>query len=115
MRAGAFAGGRVLLSLGGREAGKSRAALTVAPTFIRDSATGYRHSYGSGLEVGFAGRDPHFSACGTKLWGGVTQFERQDRMGLSTLGAAGVVVAGAAIIGGVIFAAQVAEGNRNSD
>lgn len=115
VRAGAFAGGRFLLSFGGPDAELPRASLMVAPTFVRQGSTGFRHSYGAGVEFGFAGRDPHLSAGGMALWSGAGLAAGRDRRGLSTLGTAGVVLAGAALIGGVILVAQVAEGNRNSD
>lgn len=114
-RAGAFAGGRVLLPFGGPGAKAPRASLMVAPTFVRNGTTGLRRGYGSGLEFGFSGRGPHLSAGGMTLWSGGEPVRAQERLGLSTLATAGVVVAGAALIGGVIFAVKVAEANRNSD
>lgn len=104
-----------MLSFGGPDAATPRASLMVAPTFVRQAATSVRHSYGSGLEFGFAGHDPHLSAGGMALWSGADHGAERDRRGLSTLGTAGVVLAGAALIGGAILVAQVAEGNRNSD
>jgi len=114
-RVGAFAGGRVLLSFGGPRAMMPRASLTVAPTFLRNGVAGIHHGYGSGLALGFAGRDPHLSAGGMILWSSGATNPAQDRLGLSTLGTVGIAVAGAAVIGGVIFAVKVAEANRNSD
>ena len=98
VRMGAFAGARVRLAFGGRDEGRLRAGLALAP-FSRSQTIDGRASlrYGDGLEFGIAGREPaRLRLAGYRLSQGPMRGDAGGpRLGLSTLGTA-------AVVGGVI-------------
>lgn len=98
VRMGAFAGARVRLAFGGRDQGRLRAGLALAP-FSRSQTIDGRAAfrYGEGFEFGIAGREPAgFRLAGYRLGQGPMRGDTgSPRLGLSTLGTA-------AVVGGVI-------------
>ncbi len=105
-RLGAFAGGRLRVELGGRHDGRPRLGLTVAPYSHRQAGDGrvtLRH--GEGVELGIVGREPaRVSFAGYRLApGGAPVDSNGRRLGVSTLGAAGIA-AGVILVGAAAFA-----------
>jgi len=114
--AGAFAGARLRLPLGGSE--KVRAGLMVAPIVQDRRADGrIRMGFGEGVEFGIAGRDePGLSIAGLRLRDGrlaaaqEAEKDEKDKAdkteddGISTLGIIGIVAGGVVVAGGIAFA-----------
>ena len=105
-RLGAFAGGRLRVELGGRNDGRPRLGLAVAPYSHRQAPDGrVTLRYGEGFEFGIVGREPaRVRLAGYRLApGGVPVDPNGRRLGLSTLETAGVV-AGVIVVGALVFA-----------
>lgn len=105
-RLGAFAGGRLRVELGGRNEGRPRLGLTVAPYSHRQAPDGrVTLRYGEGVEFGLVGREPaRLRLAGYRLApGGVAVDSNGRRLGLSTLETAGIV-AGVIVVGSLAFA-----------
>ena len=105
-RMGAFAGGRLRVELGGRHDRRARVGLALAPyseSRAGDGRTTFR--YGEGFEFGIAGREPaQVRMAGHRLTSdGLLVDEDGRRLGVSTLGAAGIV-AGVLVVGAVAAA-----------
>jgi hypothetical protein len=114
-RAGAFAGARVRIAFGGREAGQPRLGLGVSPLRTAQGADGRtRTSFAEGLEFGSrAGSAPRLSIAGRSLDQIRLQADGKDRDG-------GVptwvwIAGGAVVLLGAAFAAYVAVGNAATE
>lgn len=115
-RVGAFAGGHVRIALSGRSERRAVLRLTVAPAALRSAPQrmATRH-IGAGLSLDFSPSRPVEMRLGSQsLWRSGPS-PRHGAVHLSPVATAGVVVGGAALVAAIIFAAQVAEANRNSD
>lgn len=104
-RTGAFAGARFRLALGGKEAGQTRLGLTLAPTRQHRWSDGRQAlGFGDGFELGVVSGEPITArVAGRRLTGGPALGTDEPRLGVSTLGyagiAAGVIVAGFIVLG----------------
>ena len=111
VRAGAFAGARLRIALGGKNHGRARAGLTFAATQqVRAADSRQTMRFGEGFELGLAsGERPAVRLGGMRLTADLGDRVGDDRLGVSTIGAAGI--AGGVIVAGlVIYALAV----RNS-
>jgi hypothetical protein len=101
VRMGAFAGARVRLGFGGRDEGRLRAGLTLAP-FSRSQTIDGRASlrYGEGFEFGIAGREQaSFRLGGYRIGPGPMRSDAGGpRLGLSTIETT-LVVGGVIVVG----------------
>jgi len=105
-RVGAFAGGRLRVELGGRHDRPARLGLALAPYAQSRAADGRTMvRYGEGFEFGIVGREPaQVRLAGHRLaTDGTLVDEGGTRLGVSTLGAAGIV-AGVLVVGAVAAA-----------
>jgi hypothetical protein len=99
-RLDAFAGARLRIGFGGREAGKARLSLAAAPA-LRSADPAARLRIGDGIELDLAGRGrPALSLAGYRLSEGAAVDKDGRRLGVSTIGVA-------AIVGGIIVAGLV--------
>lgn len=107
VRMGAFAGARFRVELGGRHGGRARIGLALTPTSHSQSADGrVSLRYAEGLEFGLAGREPaRLRLAGYRIGpGGSLSGEKRDaRLGISTLGAAGIA-GGVIVVGFLVLA-----------
>ncbi|HEY0413928.1 MAG TPA: hypothetical protein VGD66_12390 [Allosphingosinicella sp.] len=112
-RVGAFAGARLRVPLGGGRETPVRLGLALAPvqrTGGQDGATKLR--FGEGLEFGLAGRTrPALSVAGYRV-GGEANGADGRRLGVSTIGAAGI--AGAVIVAGFLVLALAARSDGSN-
>jgi hypothetical protein len=101
VRMGAFAGARVRLGFGGRDEGRVRAGLTLAPFSRSQTMDGRTASrYADGLEFGIAGREPAgVRLAGYRIGQGPMRADTGGpRLGLSTIETA-LVVGGVIVVG----------------
>lgn len=101
VRMGAFAGARVRLALGGRDEGRVRAGLTLAPFSHSQTMDGRTASrYADGLEFGISGSEPaSVRLAGYRIGPGPVRGEAGGpRLGLSTIETA-LVVGGVIVVG----------------
>jgi hypothetical protein len=114
-RGGAFAGARVRIAFGGREAGQARMGLGIGPISSAQGADGrIRMRFGEGLEFGSrAGAQPTLSIAGRSFDQLRLQADAKDGKG-------GVptwvwVAGGVVVLLGAAFAAYVAVGNAATE
>jgi len=109
VRAGAFAGARISLSLGGREARRApRIGLALSPMLSREGADGRRRIViGEGAALDLAGGSgPRLTIGGRRIASfgpGGDGPEIGRRQGISTLGAVAIGVGVAVIVGAALF------------
>jgi hypothetical protein len=106
VRMGAFAGARFRVELGGRHDGRARIGLALAPTSHSQSADGrVSLRYAEGFEFGVTGREPaRLRLAGYRIGpGGSLSDGRDPRLGISTLGAAGIA-GGVIVVGFLVLA-----------
>ena len=107
-RMGTFAGARASVALGGKSEG-ARFGLALAPVQRSQNGQGEaKLRFGEGVEFGIAGsRPPALSLAGHRIAsdGGLVD-EKGRKMGVSTIGAAGIA-AGVIVIGLVVLALAV--------
>jgi len=114
-RTGAFAGARFRIALGGKEAGQTRLGLTLAPTRQHRWSDGRQAlGFGDGLELGVASGEPVAArVAGQRLTGGPALGTDEQRLGVSTLGYAGI--AAGVIVAGFIVLGVVGRSNNSGD
>lgn len=108
-RVAAFAGARLRVPIGGRDASRARVALALAPTQRSEGSAGAtRLRFGEGVELDLAGRERSgLRIAGYRFSPGAAPLDGKGRrLGVSTAGAAaigaGVVLVSAALIALVI-------------
>jgi hypothetical protein len=114
-RTGAFAGARFSVALGGKRASPARLGVAIAPLHRSQAGEGEaKLRFGEGVEFGIAGRQPPtLRLAGHRLApGGVLVDEDGKRLGVSTIGAAGIA-AGVILLGFVVLALAV-RGDKDS-
>lgn len=101
---GAFAGARLRLTLGGSRGGEMRAGVALAPTSLGRTHDGTLvRRFGDGFELGTARGEPMaLRLAGRRVGTG----PERSRLGVSTLGAAGIA-AGVILAGAVVLALAV--------
>ncbi|MFL6856681.1 MAG: hypothetical protein ACJ8EB_02100 [Allosphingosinicella sp.] len=110
-RVDAFAGARLRIAFGGREAGKARLSLAAAPA-LRSADPSARLRIGDGVELGLAGRArPELSLAGYRLREGAAVDRGGRRLGVSTIGVAAIV--GGVIVAGLVVTALAARADDN--
>jgi hypothetical protein len=110
-RLDAFAGARLRIAFGGREAGRARLSLTAAPA-LRSADPAGRLRIGDGVELGLAGRGrPELSLAGYRLSEGAAVDRDGRRLGVSTIGVAAIV--GGVIVGGLVVTALAVRADDN--
>jgi hypothetical protein len=107
----AFAGARLRIPFGGREAGRTRLSLTAAPA-LRSADPAARLRFGDGVELSLAGRGrPELSLAGYRLSEGAPVDREGRRLGVSTIGVAAIV--GGVIVAGLVVTALAVRADDN--
>lgn len=112
VRMGAFAGARFRVAFGGRDEGRVRAGLTLAPFSRSQNMDGHATlRYGEGLEFGIAGREPaRLRLAGYRISPGPARGDASGpRLGLSTIET--TLVVGGVIVVGLLGLAFFGRGN----